>query len=46
MGNSRKISNYSERLALFNRAHMMSMADLVAIDVETPSIDSGCSIEK
>ena len=26
--------------------HMMSMADPVAIDVETPMIDSGCSSEK
>ena len=25
---------------------MMSMADLVAIGVETPRIDSGCSLEK
>ena len=26
--------------------HMMSMADPVAIGVETPRIDSGCSLEK
>ena len=26
--------------------HMMSMANLVAIGVETPKIDSGCSFEK
>ena len=25
---------------------MMSMADLIAIGVETPKIDSGCSLEK
>ena len=26
--------------------HMMSMTDLMAIGVETPRIDSGCSLEK
>ena len=25
---------------------MISMADLIAIGVETPTIDSGCSLEK
>ena len=33
-------------IALSNLTHMMSMADLVAIGVETPKIDSGCSLEK
>ena len=26
--------------------HKMSLADPVAIDVETPKIDNGCSLEK
>ena len=46
MGYSRKTSNYPERIALSNPTHMMSMADLIAIDVETLRIDSGCSLEK
>ena len=46
MGYSRKISNYLERITLSNPTHMMSMADLVAIGVETLRIDSGCSLEK
>ena len=40
------ISNYPERITLSNTTHMMSMADLVAIGVETLRIDSGCSLEK
>ena len=35
-----------ERITLFNPTHLMSMAHLVAIDVETLMIDSGCSSEK
>ena len=46
MGYSRRILNYSERIALSDLTHMMSMADHVAIGVETPKIDSGCSLEK
>ena len=46
MGYSRKTSNYPERITLSNLNHMMSMADLVAIGVETIRIDSGCSLEK
>ena len=46
MGYSRRISNYPERITLSNTTHMMSMADLVAIGVETLRIDSGCSLEK
>ena len=41
-----RTSNYPKRIALSNLTHMMSMVDHVAIDVETPSIDSGCSLEK
>ena len=46
MGYSRRTSNYLERITLFDPTHKMSMADLVAIDVEPPRIDSGCPLEK
>ena len=46
MGHSRRTSNYPERIALSNPAHMMSMLDLIAIGVETLRIDSGCYLEK
>ena len=46
IGYSRRTSNYPERITLFDQTHMMSMADLVAIGVETPMIDSGCSLEE
>ena len=46
MGYSRRTSNYSERIALSNPSHMMSMVDAIAIGVETLRIDSGCSLEK
>ena len=46
MGYSKRTSNYTERIVLSNPAHMMSMANHVAISVETPRIDSGCSLEK
>ena len=46
MGYSRRTSNYPERIALSNPCHMMSMADPIAIGVETLRIDSGCSLEK
>ena len=46
VGYSRRTSNYSERIALSNLTHMMSMADPVAIVVKIPMIDSGCSLEK
>ena len=42
MGYSRRTSNYTESITLSDLTHMMSMADPVAIDVETPKIDSGC----
>ena len=35
MGYSRKTSNYLERITLSNPTHVMSMADPVAIGVET-----------
>ena len=46
MGYSRRRSNYLERITLFDLTHMMSMVDPLAIGVETPRIDSGCSLEK
>ena len=46
MGYSRRTSNYPKRITSFNPTNMMSMADLVAIGVETLRIDSGCSLEK
>ena len=46
MGYSKKTSNYPERIALSNLSHMMSMADPIAIGVETLRTDSGCSLEK
>ena len=46
MGYSRRTSNYPERIALSNPTYMMSMADPIAIGVETLRIDSECSLEK
>ena len=41
----RRTSSYLERIMLFYLTHIMNMADLVAISVETPRIDNGCSLE-
>ena len=46
MGYSRRASHYLERISLSNPSHMMSMADPIAIGVETLRIDSVCSLEK
>ena len=46
MGYSRRTSNYLERIVLSNPTQMMSMADPIAIGVETLMIDSECSLEK
>ena len=46
MGYSRSTSNYLKRIALSDLTHMMSMADSMAIGVETQRINSGCSLEK
>ena len=46
MGYSRRTSNYPERITLSNATHMMSMADPIAIGVETLRIDHGCSLEE
>ena len=37
--------NYLERIELSDPTHMMSMVDLVAINVETLRIDRECSLE-
>ena len=42
----RGTSIYLEIITLSNPTHMMSMADPVAIDVETLRIDSGYFLEK
>ena len=46
MGYLRRTSNYPERISLSNPTHMMSIADPIAIGVETLRIDSGSSLEK
>ena len=46
MGYLRRTSNYPERIALSDLTYMMSIVDLMAIGVETPSIESGCFLEK
>ena len=46
VGYSRRTSNYPERISLSNLTHMMSMADPIAVGVETLRINSGCSLEK
>ena len=45
IGYSRRTSNYSERISLFDPTHIMSVADPIAIDVEILRIDNGCSLE-
>ena len=42
----RRTSNYLEKIALSNLTHLMIIANLVAISVETPRINNGCSLEK
>ena len=42
----RGTSNYLERMTLFDPTHTMSMANPVAIGVESLKIDSGCSLKK
>ena len=43
---SRRISNHLERIVLCDLTHMMSIADCVAIGVETLRIDSRCYMKK
>ena len=42
----RRTSNYPERVALSDPTDIMNMVELLAIVVETPKIDIGCSLEK
>ena len=42
----RRTSTYYEIISFSDLTHMMSMADFVAIGVETPIIDSWYSLEK
>ena len=46
MGYLRGMSNYPKRISLSNLTRTMSIADLVAIGVETLRIGRGCSLEK
>ena len=46
MGYSIRTSNYFKIVILSYPNHMMSMAHLIAIGVETLRIDSGCSLKK
>ena len=46
MGYLSRILNYSETITLSDPTHMMSITKVVAIGVETPKMDSGCSLEK
>ena len=46
MGYSRRISNYLKRIVLSDLTHLMSMIDLIAIDVKTLRIYGGCLLEK
>ena len=43
---SRRTSSYPYIIASFDSTHILCMTDLVAINVETLRIDSGCSLEK
>ena len=45
-GYSRRASNYSERIILFDLTHMMNIDDLMTIIVETPRLDSRYSLEE
>ena len=46
MGYLRRISNYLKRITLYDPTHRTSIIDLLAISVETPVIDSVCSLTK
>ena len=45
-GYFRRTLNSLERITLSDLIHMMNMVDHVTISIETPRIDSGCSLEK
>ena len=46
MGYLRRISNYLKIITLYDPTHRTSMIDLLTINVETPVIDSVCSLTK
>ena len=46
VGCSRRTSNYVKIIRLSDWTHMMRKANLIAIDLETPRINSGCSLVK
>ena len=43
---SRRTSKYPKQIVLDDPTHMMSIAYIVALCMEAPMIDSGCSLEK
>ena len=45
MGYSIRTLNYLERIALSHATHLLSIADPIAIGVETIRIDSRCYLE-
>ena len=45
-GYPRMTSKYFVRISLFNLTHMMSVANHVIIEMETPKIDNGSFLEK
>ena len=46
VGHSTRTLNYLERITLSDPTHVMRIADLVAIGLETSRIDSGYSLKK
>ena len=40
------LSNYAERITLFDCTHIMSMINHVTMSVEIIKINNGCSLEK
>ena len=46
MGYLRRTSNYLKRIIVSDTTHVISMANLEVIGIETPRIDNGCSLEK
>ena len=46
MGYLRRALNYLQRITLFDMTVMMNMTNLITINVETPRINSECSVAK
>ena len=42
----KRILNYSEKILMFDLTHTMSIVDPTVIGMETPKIDTRCSVEK